>query len=328
MEKVVVIGVYMGRFPAYIDAWIHSLQYNPTIDFLVVTDQERIGTLDYPANLRVIHSDLEQFKALAEKKIGMHIRMEAPYKVCDYKCLYGLILEDEIKDYDYWGECDFDVIFGDLRHFLDKYELNRYDKFFNRGHLTLYRNTEEVNNRFRLRGGAFGSYKEIFRSDMVWGLDEMYGINRIYEKYGFSAMNEFIIADIDMRYSDLRLVPRSEPHLQNYQDQIFYWKDGKIFREWLLNGEKESQEFAYIHLAKRKFKKPEFDIEHTNFFYITPDGLKVTDEIDKEITEQNKTDLTNTVVRKQKTSRFDKKLKFFWIGRRYLNIKYKINHRK
>lgn len=326
-DKVCIIGVYMGKFPDYINLWLLSVKNNPTIDFLVVTDSAFEGEL--PPNLKILSFDLAQFKSLAAKKMDMHIRCETPYKICDYKPLYGLIFEDYIKEYDYWGECDFDVIFGDLRCFFDKYELNKYDKFMNRGHLTLYKNDKKVIERFRLKGGAFGSYKEIFRSDMVWGLDEMFGINRIYKKYGFPCFDDFIIADIDMRYRDLRLVHRQETHLQNYEKQVFYWSHGKIFRDFINEkGLIETQEFAYIHLAKRKYNKPTIS-DTVSKFYITPKGFISAEEIknDTSAFDLNEKDNTNTVLRKHKTSKFDKKMKFFWIGRRYLNLKYKLQNR-
>ena len=93
------------------------------------------------------------------------------------------------------------------------YNLQDFDKFGNRGHLTIYRNTEEVNSRYKLNGGWFGSYKEVFSSNMIWAFDETPGMNAIYEANNFPHMNEFIYADIDVNYKDLRLVDR---HISTY----------------------------------------------------------------------------------------------------------------
>lgn len=113
--KVVVIGVYWGEFPAIFPQWLHSCERNKTIDFLVVTDNNYDNL---PANVTFINMSLSNFRKLAIKKIGMEeISLKRIYKICDYKPIYGCILEDYIKEYDYWGHCDFDMIFGDIRFF-------------------------------------------------------------------------------------------------------------------------------------------------------------------------------------------------------------------
>lgn len=79
--------------------------------------------------------NLGEFKDLAMQKLGMHIKLETPYKLCDYKEVWGIILENEVKGYEYQGECDIDVVFGDLRKYFCEYHLEKFDKFGNRGHL-------------------------------------------------------------------------------------------------------------------------------------------------------------------------------------------------
>lgn len=331
MISVCIIGIWIGSFPPWMDLWIKSVCFNPTIDFLVVSDQK--SPSDIPENLRFIKSTLPDLKEKAERKLGMSIRLESPYKLCDYKCVFGKILEEELRDYDYWGHCDFDMIFGDIRSFIEKHAIERYDKFLNRGHLTLYRNSKEVIDRFKLGGGAFGKYKEIFRSDLVWGFDEMYGINRIYHRHGFPCFNEFIFADIARQYRDMRLVTVSLKNGNaNYPLQVFCWKKGKIFQEWIEedSGAVCAKEYIYIHFAKRKFEKPSDAVLLSDQFYIIPGGFAEQPEnLSVEWIEQhNIRDSHNTVVRKDRTSKFDKKMKFLWIGRRYLNLKYRIMHRK
>ena len=326
MTRVCIIGIWFGPFPPWNELWIKSVRYNPTIDFLVVTDQA--APQGIPDNLRYMRCTLSEFKALSEKKIGMPIRMEYPYKICDYKCLYGAILENEIVGYDYWAECDFDLIFGVIRSFIEKNEIGRYDKFLHRGHLTFYRNQKEVIDRYKLSGGSFGSYKEVFRSDLVWGLDEMYGINRIYRKHGFSSFNTCVFADIDRKFADLRLsssyfAPGEE---YNYDPQIFSWKEGKVFQEWIDSGSNHhSREWMYIHFAKRRFEKPPTSVVQSSRFCITPNGFIEYPELMTSgfMKRNNPKDQPGASVRKDKTSTFDKKMKFFWIGRRYLNAKHR-----
>ena len=46
-------------------------------------------------------------------------------KLCDYKPAYGLIFEDELIGYDYWGFCDTDILLGDIYQFLEDYEFSQ-----------------------------------------------------------------------------------------------------------------------------------------------------------------------------------------------------------
>ena len=46
-----------------------------------------------------------------------------------------------VKKYDFWGYCDLDLIFGDIRKFVNEEVLNTYEKIYNRGHLTLFKNS-------------------------------------------------------------------------------------------------------------------------------------------------------------------------------------------
>ena len=86
----------------------------------------------------------------------------------------------------------------------------------------------------------------------------------------------------------------------------------------------ESKEFVYIHFAKRRFGKPSEEILRADAFYITPEGFVLPPEKMTAgwMERHNPYDAANVPVVKDRTSRFDKKMKFFWAGRRYLNLKH------
>ncbi|MET1979357.1 DUF6625 family protein [Enterococcus faecium] len=321
LSSVCLISVYFGKFPDWINVWFLSLKHNPTIDFILVTDQN-VDTSGYD-NLKVINTDLDSFKMLLQSKLGMKIKLNSSYKLCDYKLVWGLALENEISKYDYWGHSDMDVVYGDIRSFLIRYKLCDYDKFGNRGHLTLYRNTKEVAERYRLTGSWFGSYKEIFKSNRIWAFDETPGINAIYNAHNFSHMNSFIYADIDVNYKDLRLVDRNDPQYVNYQNQVFYWKKGKLLRAYSKDGTMIVDEFMYIHLQKKRMQKPDFNLEEFDGFYILngyfePLGSCIT------LDDVLKRNIRNDIDLPQKMfgGGYKKDLRFYWLGRRYLNMKY------
>lgn len=316
--KICIISIYFGKLPEWIDLWFSSASYNKSIDFLFVTDQNVYYSFD---NIKILKMEFNDFKKLAARKLNQKIKLNNPYKLCDYKEVWGKILEDEINSYDYWGECDTDVVFGDIRSFIEKYQIYKYDKFGCRGHLTLYRNNENVINRYKLKGGWFGSYKEVFSSNRIWAFDETPGMNAIYEKNHFPAMNKIIFADIDVNYSDLRLVEFDDKSPKNYFEQIFYWSDGKLLRDYIDDNICKTDEFMYIHLQKRKMNRPNFDpFKYESFLIVNERFIENNVEsIKKKIEKYNK---RNELMRTNKKfgGKYKKDLRFYWIGRRILNI--------
>ena len=242
MIKVCIVGVYFGKLPNYFDLWLNSAQENPTIDFIVFTDEKRENL---PGNVRFINFTLKEMQQLSSAKLGFNVCMERSRKCCDLKPAYGLIFEDYLKEYDYWGHCDFDLIWGDLRGFFNRYHLENYDKFLPLGHLSLYRNTDENNRRFMLEGADI-SYKTVFSDPGDFAFDEASGIYQIFEKNGFSMFNKRIFADISLMYSRYRLAFDDK----NYDYQVFCWDNGHVFRYYEDGGIKKD-EFIYIHFKKR-----------------------------------------------------------------------------
>ncbi|MGI6007094.1 MAG: DUF6625 family protein [Ruminococcus sp.] len=266
MNSVAVICAYFGKLPSCYGVWQRSCEYNPSIDFLLFTDQK---VPEHPQNIHVIAMDFEDIKALVDRKMGCHVALEYPYKLCDLKPMYGVIFEDYIKYYDYWGHCDMDMVFGDIRSFFDRYELEKYDKFLDLGHLSLYRNTVENNYRFKCDGSQCGSWENVVNESKGHAFDERNGIYQIYKSNGFSVFDKRIYADIAIIYKRFRCALEDV----NYDQQIFYWERGKTFRDYWVNGERKSEEFIYIHFKKRDFKTPDFLPEKSTMFYIGPNGF-------------------------------------------------------
>tara|TARA_R110000868_G_scaffold135380_3_gene347870 strand:- start:656 stop:1303 length:648 start_codon:yes stop_codon:yes gene_type:complete len=102
----------------------------------------------------ILDTDLEGFKKRVRDKLG--IEFPGTYgspKVWDYRCALGLLYEEEIKGYDFWGHCDFDVVWGDIEAFMPDEFLNCLDWYSSHhqyicGCFSLYRNTPKVNKLF------------------------------------------------------------------------------------------------------------------------------------------------------------------------------------
>lgn len=277
-NNICIIGAYFGKFPNYFDLWLKSAGKNPKVDFLIFTDAK---IEEKPSNVTVIPMTLLQMKKLAAEKLGMQVSLERPYKCCDFKPVYGVIFQDYVKHYDYWGHCDFDLIWGNIYSFLERNEYQKYDKFLNLGHLSLYRNTDVVNSYYMQPGSQTGDYKTVFTTDRNFSFDEFFGINTIYSSNKYPIFVNRIFADISRIYHRYRLALKDK----NYNYQVFYWEDGHVFRAYLDGAEIKKDEFIYIHFKKRPNYTVNDDVRDANSFYVTNDGFFVKDAkpITKEI---------------------------------------------
>ena len=123
VEPICLITCWYGTYPWYFSYFIHSCSYNPTIDFYIITDNQQIIN-NKPENVKIIYKTLEEIKALASKKLGFALNINCPYKLCDFKPAYGFLFPELIKDYDFWGHGDLDVVYGNIRNFMTKEILN------------------------------------------------------------------------------------------------------------------------------------------------------------------------------------------------------------
>lgn len=265
--SLVIIGVYYGTFPDWLPYWLKSCADNPTIDFLIATDTH---LQNIPENVYLINLSMKQFKALAEEKLEMEIAFERPYKACDLKPAYGKILSDYIVDYDYWGHCDFDLIWGDIRYFTEMYSIEKYDKFLPLGHLALYRNTEECNNYYKLPGSNCGTYQQVFSSSQGFAFDETDGIYSIYKKNNLPMFTGRIFAEIKTYHHRFRLKQCD----RNYRQQVFYYENGKMYRAFVDKGQVKTEEYIYIHFRRKLLSESEKKWEKLDSFYIGPNGFQ------------------------------------------------------
>lgn len=149
--KIALIISYFGKWPIWFPAFLQSCRYNPSIDWIFFTDCT-VPEVS-PPNVRFVPFTMEQFNLLASEKLGFKIELPHFYKLCDFKPTYGAIFEDYIKDYDFWGHCDLDVVWGNIRNFinddiLSKYEIVSGGKEMISGHFCLYKNNSKISRIF------------------------------------------------------------------------------------------------------------------------------------------------------------------------------------
>jgi len=152
LSSVKILICYYGKAPWYFPFFLHSCKYNPTIGFLIFSDIHYDG--DIPSNVTIINKSIDEIKCLAEKKLGFAVTIDAPYKLCDFKPAYGYIFSEYIQGYDFWGQSDIDIIYGDIRKFMSEEVLNKYDFIsmrhdYTTGCFALYRNNPLMTGIFK-----------------------------------------------------------------------------------------------------------------------------------------------------------------------------------
>lgn len=150
-QSIVLVLPYFGRFPGMAPYFFYSCGLNKNLNLLLFTDQECLFSL--PENVKLIPFTKDDFSNLVKDKLGIKVSIHYPYKLCDFKPLYAQIFSNYIKDFDFWGYCDMDMIFGDTSKFLTPQVLQIYDVITSRkeslaGNFTIYRNTPELNRLF------------------------------------------------------------------------------------------------------------------------------------------------------------------------------------
>lgn len=256
MNKACVIAAYFGVLPDLFSGWLNSIEYNKDIDFLLVTDCA-INNYRIPSNLKTVYMTLEEMRSLIKDKLGVvNPALSDAYKCCDYKPVYGIVFEDFVKGYQFVGHCDLDMIFGNVNGFITEEIWDKYDKILPLGHLAFYRNTKEVLNYYKLKGRVYADYKKTFSSDKICVFDEEVGINSIYRENNLGLYDEYIMADISERNKRLKLTNMSlnkNSKLNNYDYQVFYFENGRIYRAFIDENDKIGiDEFIYLHAKKRR----------------------------------------------------------------------------
>lgn len=249
--KVALIVPYFGTLPNYFQIFLDSCEHNPNFDWLIFSDDET--AYRYPDNVHLSRMTFPQCRELVQSQFDFPVTLHTPQKLCDYKCAYGLIFQEYLTEYDWWGYCDLDQIFGNLGAFITEEMLGSYDKIGSIGHLTLQRNTAECNQIF----ASTARHREVFTTERGCGFDEWLpgNVNEIWLESGRPVLLENPGADINAYRTTLQTV-YFDLDSRRYErspvtNSIFCWENGNLKQLWLENNKLCSLPWPYIHLQKR-----------------------------------------------------------------------------
>jgi len=244
--KRIVILPYFGKFNCYFKLWLDSCAYNKDIDWLIVTDAE--FPCDIPANVKVIKTTLQDLKNDFQSNFDFKIKLDKPYKLCDYKPLYGFLFQEHIKEYDFWGYCDCDLVFGDIDSFIPADTYKNYDKVLRNGHLSFVRNIKEINEIFK----KYDTYRVVMASPAIYNYDE--ALTAFRPGYAFELIDsghtvyQNPTAFADIKYNKFPFMTVSQPE----SVCVFSYENGKAFR---IDRDSDKNiiktEVMYFHMQKR-----------------------------------------------------------------------------
>lgn len=284
-NRILFIVPYFGQLPSYFQLWLHSCKYNPTINWLVLTDDK--NDFDYPPNVQVIYTTFDAIVNQVQGCFDFKIVLNKPYQLCEFKVAYGEVFSKYTIGYDFWGHCDIDVIWGNLRRHLPNDILNLYSKISWRGHLTLYKNNDYINTLYRLPIDGVDFYKYAFSNPTGFPLapDER-AINYLYETSGEKIYKDLMFADLKIRSKNFSLLhfPVEEDYKNKHQ--VFLWENGDLFRYYTHDRKVHKEDFAYIHFLKRVMEcQKGFSIN--NRFLIVPNSfINISGEITPSLIEK------------------------------------------
>ena len=95
MKKILFICPYFGAFPNYFNLTLNSIKYNPTIDWLIITDITK--QYDYPNNVKIINMKFEELQKKVQSCFNFKINLNAPFKMCDFRPAYGIIFKEYLN---------------------------------------------------------------------------------------------------------------------------------------------------------------------------------------------------------------------------------------
>ena len=251
---LIMLIPYFGRWPEWIDLFVESCKWNPSVHWRIYTDcgepENKADNVDY------VHLTFEDYKALARARLGIRFDPSVPYKLCDLRPCLGYIHEREITDFPFFGYGDIDVVYGNIRSFYTEDVLARSNVLSTHperlsGHFAVLRNTGDFRRAFE----RIPEYRKLLEQPDYVSMDEGHftsvfsppaskprSFRRMIDYFNPCRRGLLFVE----RYSTV-LSPRGwHDGTMNYP-QKWYWRRGR-----LTNERDDEREFLYLHFMRWK----------------------------------------------------------------------------
>ena len=261
--SIILIVPYFGEWPVWFDAFLVSVKHNPTISWLCPTNCDIPSV--HPENISFIKTDLTDLNLKVNKVVNANVPL-TPRKFCDLKPAYGKIFQEYISEYDFWGFTDLDIIWGNIRKFINNEILTSNDIISSRknaisGHFTIIRNDEYFNNLFM----QIPEYHEKLMVSKIQVCDEFH-------------FTELLKDEVEKNNSKIaiywpKVLLNEERKIDSHQDyhlDRWLWRNGMVFNTI------SNKEVMYLHFINWKVTMVKNEVRYeqpVDHFFISYNGI-------------------------------------------------------
>lgn len=252
--KVGVILTWVGPWRPWIELTLHSFSGNVGFDLHILSPQPPPMAL--ARNIRHHPFSVADFSQRIGHLLGTEFTLKRPYKLCDFRPTFGHLFADILKDYEFWGWCDEDIVWGDLARSFPESVLGSYDIITScrcsiTGQFTLIRQSEETSAlytripgwREKLLHQATNYFlEEGPLNDVALAMEAKEQLRVLRRQIQTHDVNS---AEWNDWADRLEVAASGHPHGE-FKHGPAFWQNGRIFNE------ASGDEFAFFHFKSWK----------------------------------------------------------------------------
>lgn len=265
-NRFCLVVVWFGDLPPWLPFFLKSCSHVPSMDWLIFTDASLPESS--PTNVLFQAFSKSAFETIVGERMDAEYKFSYGYKLCDLKPAYGDFFQAWLKDYEYWGYCDLDIVVGDPIRLLQRAgaigaDVITASKRIIVGHFTLIKNTQRMRTLYR----DCPAWREKF-------CDKDY---QVFDEADFSDHVKQLAREGQISLAEVAIV--QEDTLIRWSGRSGYvvcWKKGRLLDLLAF------RELGYFHFIKTKYEKtlvPATTAEVGEAFVLTATGFKSLESI-------------------------------------------------
>jgi hypothetical protein len=267
-KQIALVSVWFGEEPKCFSVWLKTAAFNANVDFYVICDFQ--PTSAPPANVKIVRETKEVYSSKVSDAFGIPFSLGNPYKLCDQKLLIFSLYSGFLSDYEWFGYCDLDIVWGDLSLDLTPFALAKFDKIGLNAHCSLWRVSRF--ETFLMNVNRIADSKKLLDCTRNYALDEHLGLQALFEE---CPKVQLFRHDLNLHPCQGRLVPLDWYH--RGRDSIYWDRGHLLWREYTLNGYYET-EHSYLHMQKNCFSLDLSSVQTADLFVMSPGRLFASDQ--------------------------------------------------
>lgn len=171
-SRIAIIVPWFGLFPEWMSFFLRSVRANPILSYHFWTDQIPPQQVENLPNVHFNFTTFDEYCERVSNVLEIEFKPAGAYKMCDLRPFYPLIHKEDVKDYEFIGFGDIDLVLGDMQAYIEPI-LDKLDVFSAHadrisGHFFFMRNDE----RYRKQGYKIKNWRQLLSVPHNLGIDE------------------------------------------------------------------------------------------------------------------------------------------------------------